>query len=78
METVTQSYRYCRALTAIRELTREEIISLKKELKNNTFEKSNLFQMNRPDDQSFFLFGKWPDFEDAETLREKTWKRNFI
>ena len=76
--TATQSYRYCQALTAIQELTKEEIISLQRELKNNSSEKKNSLQNNKSDDQSFFLFGKWPDFEDAKTLREKTWKRNFI
>jgi hypothetical protein len=23
---------------------------------------------------TFFLFGKYPDFEDADTLRQKAWK----
>jgi hypothetical protein len=30
------------------------------------------------EEQFFFLFGKYPDFEDAETLRTKTWKRSSI
>jgi hypothetical protein len=30
------------------------------------------------EEQFFFLFGKYKDFEDAETLRAKTWKRSSI
>jgi hypothetical protein len=30
------------------------------------------------EEQFFSLFGKYPDFEDADTLRAKTWKRSSI
>jgi hypothetical protein len=78
-QTATRSYNFCQALTAIQELTQEELISLKKELGKKSSGKRILFKSNRrTDDHSFFLFGKWPDFEDAVTLREKAWKRNSI
>jgi len=76
--TVTKSYKFCQALTAIQELTQEELVFLKKELEKKALKERFLFQSNKSDDHSFFLFGKWPDFEDADTLRKKTWKRNFI
>ena len=77
-QTAIKSYKFCQALTAIQELTHEEIISLKKELGKKTSRKRVLLQSDKSNNNSFFLFGKWPDFEDADTLREKAWKRNFI
>ena len=74
----TKSYKFCQALTAIQALTQEELLFLKEELGKKTSKESILFQSNKPDNHSFFLFGKWPDFEDAGALREKAWKRNFI
>ena len=73
-----RSYNFCRALTAIQDLTEDELISLKTELKKKALGKRILFKSNRTDDNSFFLFGKWTDFEDADTLRDKAWKRNSI
>jgi len=68
-------------LDVIQELTHDEVIFLKRELNKTTSKKRNgysLEQSDKLDEQSFFLFGRWPDFEDADTLREKVWKRNFI
>ena len=77
-QTATKSYKFCKALSAIEELTHEELITLKKELEKKASKKRMLLQSNQSDEHSFFLFGKWPDFENAETLRKKAWKRNFI
>jgi hypothetical protein len=46
--------------------------------KKNMITISNTKQIATKSYNSFFLFGKWPDFEDADTLRGKAWKRNFI
>ena len=73
-----KSFMYCQALAAIQQLTQEELLFIKMELEQKTFEKSILLQSNKLDNSSFFLFGKWPDFEDADTLRKNTWKRNYI
>ena len=77
----TKSFMFSELLGAIQDLTHDEVIFLKRELNKTTSKKRNGFQEEKSDntnDESFFLFGKWPDFEDAGTLRDKAWKRNSI
>ena len=80
-QTTAKSFMFSEILDVIQELTHDEIIFLKRELNKTTSKKRNgysLEQSDKLDEQSFFLFGRWPDFEDADTLREKAWKRNSI
>jgi len=77
----TKSFMFSELLGAIQDLTYDEVIFLKRELNKTTSKKRNgtpFEKSDKPDNESFFLFGKWPDFEDAGTLRAKAWKRNSI
>jgi len=74
----TKSYNVSQALAAIQELTQDELVFFIKILGEKASGKRVSLQPNKPDEHDFFLFGKWPDFEDADTLRAKAWKRRFI
>jgi hypothetical protein len=54
----------------------ELFIVPKEEVKKKKSSQSKIIE--NKEEQFFFLFGKYPDFEDAKTLRAKTWKRSSI
>jgi hypothetical protein len=74
------SFRMYKALAAIRELSQDELMTLQKEVFRKPTRKIASVIQPKPEDTNttFFLFGKYPDFEDATTLRQKAWKRNCI
>jgi hypothetical protein len=85
MDTATkqkQSFLFNQTLSAIQDMSLDELMTVQRMLFREVAKKNATAVSIQPspknNNQTFFLFGKWTDFEDAHSLRQRVWKRNSI
>jgi hypothetical protein len=85
MATITkhkQVFSFNQALSGIQQMSLDELTTLQRALFREVAQKSAVSATTKSnlknENKTFFLFGKWTDFEDAYSLRQRVWKRNSI